>query len=582
MNRRTTQAAREGDRAALDALLSGHLPLLYNIVGRALDGHPDVDDIVQETMLDAVRGIGELRDPAAFRSWLVAIATHRIRDRDRRRRTAPAPVADPDAVPERPGAAADFTELTILRLGLAGQRREVAEATRWLDPGDRRVLSLWWLEVTGELTRPELARALGLSRPHTAVRVQRLRERLDAARSLVRALDADPRCPDLDRVTAAWDGTPGSVWRKRIARHLRACPRCGRPAPDRVPAERLIAGLALVPVPAGLTVAALLKAAPGTAMAAAGATGTTGTTGTAGATATTGASSGASSGAFSGALKLKLLAHPVAVAAAGVTLAAGGVYVVQDRHPAPPPAAASAPTAATKPAAAPPSRTPASPPTTPAAPTPTGSPSPTPSPRPSAAPAPRYGSVVDGPEPAPDPSRAPAPLPYRPAPGLTATGETVMEHRDDTITLTGRGYVRVRWQLVPEQRPGHVVMPTWTGLDGRLFHVASGGGRRLDDQIPTSPVRPHTWMGSDATGYAVLPPGTQQMWQNEYYYLDGTVTLRQNERGADYNLSVRPVTPDDITRDVTSPPDPERNIVRYGHVRGTGTDAAPVPQHIVE
>lgn len=74
VNRRTTEAARAGDRAALDDLLTGHLPLLYNIVGRALDGHPDVDVVVQETMLDAVRGIGGLRDPAAFRSWLVAIA----------------------------------------------------------------------------------------------------------------------------------------------------------------------------------------------------------------------------------------------------------------------------------------------------------------------------------------------------------------------------------------------------------------------------------------------------------------------------------------------------------------------------
>lgn len=102
------------------------------------------------------------------------------------------PVPYPDIEHEPASPRGDFTDLTVLRLGLSGQRREVAEATRWLDPDDRRILSLWWLEVTGELTRTELTDALGLSRPHTAVRVQRLRERLDAARSLVRALHATP------------------------------------------------------------------------------------------------------------------------------------------------------------------------------------------------------------------------------------------------------------------------------------------------------------------------------------------------------------------------------------------------------
>src|SRR6202012_2066174 len=88
-------AAQRGDGDALDALAAGYLPLVYNIVGRAMNGHPDVDDVVQETMLRAVRGIGELRDPTAFRSWLVAIAIRQVRDsyRDRLGR-APAGEAD--------------------------------------------------------------------------------------------------------------------------------------------------------------------------------------------------------------------------------------------------------------------------------------------------------------------------------------------------------------------------------------------------------------------------------------------------------------------------------------------------------
>ncbi|MEV4622238.1 sigma factor [Asanoa sp. NPDC049573] len=65
-------AARDGDPRAVDRLVAEYLPLVYNVVGRALDGHADVDDVVQETMLRCVTGLRGLRDPASFRAWLVA------------------------------------------------------------------------------------------------------------------------------------------------------------------------------------------------------------------------------------------------------------------------------------------------------------------------------------------------------------------------------------------------------------------------------------------------------------------------------------------------------------------------------
>ena len=46
----TVIAAQRGDRKALDAVVAGYLPLLYNIVGRAMNGHADTDDVVQETL----------------------------------------------------------------------------------------------------------------------------------------------------------------------------------------------------------------------------------------------------------------------------------------------------------------------------------------------------------------------------------------------------------------------------------------------------------------------------------------------------------------------------------------------------
>ncbi|MFH8290138.1 sigma-70 family RNA polymerase sigma factor [Streptomyces sp. NPDC018059] len=247
------RAAQDGNQQAQDALVAEYLPLVYNIVGRALNGHADVDDVVQETMLRVLGGLDGLREPENFRSWLVAITMNQIRGHWRERASSAIPgggaledgydVVDPGA---------DFVDLTITRLGLSGQRKETAEATRWLDEDDRALLSLWWLESAGELTRAEVAEALELSPQHAAVRVQRMKAQLETARVVVRALAAGPLCDGLKELTAGWDGVPSALWRKRLARHARDCSVCAGHWSDLVPAERLLVALALVPVGAAL------------------------------------------------------------------------------------------------------------------------------------------------------------------------------------------------------------------------------------------------------------------------------------------------------------------------------------------
>ncbi|MEU7771037.1 sigma-70 family RNA polymerase sigma factor [Micromonospora taraxaci] len=246
-------AARQGDQRALDDVVAASLPLVYNIVGRALRGHADVDDVVQETLVRVIRYLPALNDPAAYRSWLVAIAIRQVRDWEQRRRVALNRDAGLDAIHNVPDPASDFAGMTILRLGLTDQRREVAEATRWLDPDDQELLSLWWLEETGEIARNEVADALGLSPGHVAVRIHRMKEQIQSARGVVRALRARPRCPDLQAVTAEWDGTPSPLWRKRLARHVRDCAVCGQLGSTLLPIDRLLAGLPMLPLPAGLS-----------------------------------------------------------------------------------------------------------------------------------------------------------------------------------------------------------------------------------------------------------------------------------------------------------------------------------------
>jgi RNA polymerase sigma factor (sigma-70 family) len=295
---RLVRSAQAGDAAARDELITGHLPLIYNIVGRALNGHPDVDDLVQDTMLRAIRGLPALREPDRFRSWLVAIAYRQIqlhlRSRSSARlRRAPELADVPDPV-------GDFAERTTAEMVVADQRRELAEAARWLDDDDRRLLGLWWQEASGELTRTELAAALAVQPKHAAVRVQRMKSQLDAARGIVRALRARPRCPALADQLRRWNGIADPLWRKRFVRHVRECPLCAPRGQGLVAPEELLLGMAALPVPAGVLTGVLGQAAlPGKL----------------------------GLGAF--------LQHKVLVVAATTTVAAGGIAYAVYQTPAP-------------------------------------------------------------------------------------------------------------------------------------------------------------------------------------------------------------------------------------------------------
>ncbi len=242
-------AARDGDRAALEAVVTAYLPLVYNIVGRALTRDLDVDDTVQDVMLHVVRALPGLRDPGAFRSWLVAITMNQIRQYHRPQQAEPKPLEVFDALPD-PGA--DFAELTVWKLGLTGQRQETARAAAWLDEDHRDLLALWWLVEAGQLSRSELVDALGLDPHVVTVRIGRMKKQLDTARGIVRALAVHPRCPELAAMTADWSGAPGSLWRKRLARHVQSCAYCLDTARDLLPVEGLLAGLAMVPMPLAL------------------------------------------------------------------------------------------------------------------------------------------------------------------------------------------------------------------------------------------------------------------------------------------------------------------------------------------
>jgi hypothetical protein len=154
-----------------------------------------------------------------------------------------------------------------------------------------------------------------------------MRHQLELSRSLVAALEATPRCAQLYAVLEDWDRVPSPLWRKRITRHTRSCAVCTRAAGDLVPLERLIVGLALLPVPLALSAAVLGK-------------------GTLAGTVSVGALSGATgSGAVAAGVKAGIIsqltqiigAHPVATAVTAATLVAGAAATTATWNtPAPP------------------------------------------------------------------------------------------------------------------------------------------------------------------------------------------------------------------------------------------------------
>lgn len=62
-----------------EALFRDHAPYVARVALRVLGRGPDVDDVVQEVFLAALRGADAIRDPGAARAWLASITVRKAR-----------------------------------------------------------------------------------------------------------------------------------------------------------------------------------------------------------------------------------------------------------------------------------------------------------------------------------------------------------------------------------------------------------------------------------------------------------------------------------------------------------------------
>jgi RNA polymerase sigma-70 factor (ECF subfamily) len=157
------RAAQRGDREAFGEL--------YRRFGRAVHGvllarlpYTATEDLVQEVFLQALKRLGELREPAAFGGWLCMIARRSAADHFRR-----APAEDPLVDRAAPEASPE----------LAAEARAAVAAIRDLPEAYRETLTLRLVEG---LSGPEIGAATGLTADSVRVNLHRgfrlLRERL--------------------------------------------------------------------------------------------------------------------------------------------------------------------------------------------------------------------------------------------------------------------------------------------------------------------------------------------------------------------------------------------------------------------
>jgi RNA polymerase sigma-70 factor (ECF subfamily) len=194
----TVQRARDGDERAFRELTDPYRRELQVHCYRLLGSLTDAEDMLQETLLAAWRGLADFQERASLRTWLYRIATNRclnaLRNAGRRIPTEPVPPFQPPA-PSRRG---EITWLQpypdTLLSGIADptpgpearyQATEAVElafvaALQHMPP--RQAAALVLRDVLGFDT-DEVARMLGTS--HTAVKgaLQRARAALERARA---------------------------------------------------------------------------------------------------------------------------------------------------------------------------------------------------------------------------------------------------------------------------------------------------------------------------------------------------------------------------------------------------------------
>jgi RNA polymerase sigma-70 factor, ECF subfamily len=225
------EAVRSGSREALEALLVRHEARLYRFARRLCRHREDAEDVLQESLLAAARGLGGFRGASSIGTWLYTIARSFCIKKRRRSVFAPVEVSLETQASSAARGLVDPARRPDEELSASRLEAALEQAIAALDRPYREVLLL--RDVEG-LSAAEVAEVTGLSVPAVKTRLHRARGRLREALAPVmatgglRAASARTRpCPDVVRLFSRHlEGDISARTCARMERHLASCPGC--------------------------------------------------------------------------------------------------------------------------------------------------------------------------------------------------------------------------------------------------------------------------------------------------------------------------------------------------------------------
>ena len=158
-----------GDEGAFADLMREYYPFVYTIVIRIVDNPHDVEEVVQDTFLNAYRGLKQLEDAVKFKSWLAEIARNCARQWVRKRRISTVPL---DEVGEGVLQTQDSPDEQLVRLE---QRELIRRTMETLPQKDRDIARAFYLEGA---SYDELTSIHGLSDKAISFRLSRAKQQL--------------------------------------------------------------------------------------------------------------------------------------------------------------------------------------------------------------------------------------------------------------------------------------------------------------------------------------------------------------------------------------------------------------------
>jgi RNA polymerase sigma-70 factor, ECF subfamily len=67
---------RQGDAASLDRFFRSYARVVERVIARVVGPTPDLEDLVQNTFISAMRGFARYRGEASLKTWITRIAIH--------------------------------------------------------------------------------------------------------------------------------------------------------------------------------------------------------------------------------------------------------------------------------------------------------------------------------------------------------------------------------------------------------------------------------------------------------------------------------------------------------------------------